>query len=289
MAREAAAQHYLTDAFAAGHLRTPVAAIRRFWKARYPSFWEQLQRRVAADTAKTLRELTWAMRAVPARFIFARTLTELTTRTSRYPELSVGDLVARCFHDWDNTHGLEVDAGSVIFGDGHIDEGATTQLALAAVRAGNDDVEVAFELGASGRGASGEALYTAVRDATGVGDAFGPETKIPRPSAANPAQNWQAKDVESLWDSPMVGARGTTVGEALVAMLDPSEQFIRQLDGLGQGLAGTHGVFALPFLGSWLAQKCCRAYHDGFVEPLARDPQPVLLAVVHGTPSGASV
>lgn len=28
MAREAAAQHYLTDAFAAGHLRTPVAAMR---------------------------------------------------------------------------------------------------------------------------------------------------------------------------------------------------------------------------------------------------------------------
>ncbi|PZS24015.1 MAG: hypothetical protein DLM60_01330 [Pseudonocardiales bacterium] len=30
MAREAAAAHYLTDAFAAGHLRTPVAAIRRY-------------------------------------------------------------------------------------------------------------------------------------------------------------------------------------------------------------------------------------------------------------------
>src|SRR5437763_1048932 len=39
MAREAAAQHYLTDAFASGHLRTPVAAIRRYWKGRYPGFW----------------------------------------------------------------------------------------------------------------------------------------------------------------------------------------------------------------------------------------------------------
>jgi hypothetical protein len=38
MAKEAAAQHYLTDAFASGHLRTPVAAIRRYWKQRYPSF-----------------------------------------------------------------------------------------------------------------------------------------------------------------------------------------------------------------------------------------------------------
>lgn len=38
MAREAAAQHYLTDACAAGHLRTPVAAIREFWQCRYPWF-----------------------------------------------------------------------------------------------------------------------------------------------------------------------------------------------------------------------------------------------------------
>jgi len=38
MAREAAAQHYLTDAFASGHLRTPVTAIRRFWHHRYPRF-----------------------------------------------------------------------------------------------------------------------------------------------------------------------------------------------------------------------------------------------------------
>jgi hypothetical protein len=284
MAREAAAQHYLTDAFAAGHLRTPVAAIRRYWKARYPGFWDQLQRRVASDTANALRELSWAFRMVPARLVYDRTLAELTTRTSRYPQLSMGDLVARCFHDWDNVHGLEVEGGGVVFGDGHVNEGATTELALAAVRAGNDDVEVAFQLGASGGTARGEALYAAVREATGAsGEAFGTETKIPQVSTANPGQNWQAPDVESLWVSPMVGTGGTTVGEALVAMLDPAEQFIRQLDGLGQGLAGEHGVFAVPILGAWLGQKCCQAYHDGFVEPLARDPQPVLLAVVHST------
>jgi hypothetical protein len=272
MAREAAAQHYLTDSFAAGHLRTPVAEIRRFWKARYPDFWEHLQRRVASDTATALRELSRAIRVVPHRFLYDRTLAELTTRTSQYPVLSVGDLVARCFHDWDNIHGLEVDGGAIVFGDGHIDEGVTTELALAAARAGNDDVEVAFELGTSGRGGKGEALYAAVREATGAsGDVFGPEARIPRVSAANPPQNWQATDVETLWESPMVGTRGATVGEALVAMLDPGEQFIRQLEGLGQGLSGAHGLFALPLLGGWLAGKCCQAYHDGFVAPLARD------------------
>ncbi|MGH3983502.1 MAG: hypothetical protein ACRDST_12675 [Pseudonocardiaceae bacterium] len=174
------------------------------------------------------------MRLVPARFLYHRTLSELTTRTSRYPELSLGDLVARAFHDWDNTHGLAVEGGDVVFGDGHLDEGVTKDLALAGVRAGTDDVEVAFGLGASGSALSGEALYERVREATGAGgDAFLAETRIPRLSPANPGQNWAANDAETLWESPMVGGTGTTVGEALVAMLEPGELFMRQLDGLG--------------------------------------------------------
>ena len=281
MAREAAAQHYLTDAFASGHLRTPVASIRRYWKARYPSFWEQLQRKVAADTAVALRELSHLIRLLPHRFVYRRTLAELTTRTSQYPQLSVGDLVARAFHDWDNTHGLEVDGGGVLFGDGQIERGETKELALAAVRAGNDDVDVAFGLGASGTGLSGPSLYRRVREATGAGgDAFRAEERVPRLSPENPGQNWRASDVETLWESPMVGASGATVGDALVAMLEPGEQFIRQVEALGQGLAGGHGVFAVPLLGGWLSEKCCQAYHGGFVEPLATDPQRSLFSLV---------
>lgn len=280
MAREAAAQHYLTDAFAAGHLRTPVADIRRYWRERYPGFWEHLQRRVASDTATALRELSSVLKLVPARYLHQRTYAELTGRTSGYPELSVGDLVARCFHDWDNLHGLEVDGGHTVFGDGHIDEGDTTALALAAVRAGNDDVEAAFELGRSGRSLAGENLYAAVRDARGAeGDAFRAEAMVPRVSAANAPQNWRAPDVQSLWASPVVGSGSTTVGDALAAMLEPQEEFIRQLEALGEGLAGTHGVFAAPVVGRWLTRKCCQAYRDGFVQPLARDPRPVVLAL----------
>ncbi len=116
------------------------------------------------------------------------------------------------------------------------------------------------------------------------------ETMIPRLSTENPRQNWQADDVETLWESPIVGSSGTTVGEALIAMLEPGEQFIRQLEALGQGLAGSQGLFAVPVLGSWLSQKCCHAYHRGFVEPLAADPGTVVMALVaHGGPSPADV
>jgi hypothetical protein len=283
MAREAAAQHYLTDAFAAGHLRTPVADIRRYWKARYRNFWEHLQRKVAADTARELRELSVMIRTLPRRALYRQTLAVLTERTSQYPELSVGDLVARAFHDWDNVHGLRTDGGGVVFGDGHLGEGVTRELALAAARAGIDDIEVAFGLGASGSRLVGQALYARVREITGApGEAFLAEEKVPRQSPENPPQNWWARDVESLWESPMVGTTGQTVGQALNAMMEPDGEFIRQVESLGQGLAGGQGVFAVPVLGRWLTTKCCQAYHGGFVAPLAANPRRTVMALVAG-------
>lgn len=283
MAREAAAQHFLTDAITAGHMRTPVAQIRRFWRSRYPAFWESLQRRVATDTAATIRESAWALRRLPQRRVDDTTLAALRRRTSRYPELSVGDFLARVFHDWDNSHGLEIDAGGIVFGDGHVHQGVTRQVALAAARAGIDDVDAAFELGASGSRLSGESLYRAVRATTGAPDGrFLAETMIPRPSITNPRQNWRATDLESLWDSPIVGATGTTVGQALAEMMQPDGQFIRQLDCLGQGLIEEYGLLAVPILGDWLADKACRAYHRGFVDPLAAQPRRVILSVLRG-------
>lgn len=282
LAREAAAQHFLTDAFTAGHMRTPVAQIRRFWRSRYPGFWENLQDRVASDTASTLRDLSWALRRVPRAFLDDSTLSALQMRTARYPELSLGDFLARLFHDWDNSHGLTIDGGGVVFGDGHVEHGVTRELALAAVGAGIDDVEAAFELGASGSRLSGEPLYRAVRAATGAtGSTFLAEARIPRPSAANPPQNWRATDVETLWDTAIVGTAGTTVGEALADMMQPDGYFIRQLDCLGQGLVEAYGLLAVPLLGGWLAHKGCQAYHRGFVGPLAAQPKRMILSVIH--------
>ena len=287
LAREAAAQHFLTDAFTAGHLRTPVAQIRRFWRSRYPRFWEDLRGRVAADTVATLRELAWALRLLPERFLYDATLAAVRRRTDPYPQLSVGDFLARLFHDWDNAHGLTIEGGEVVFGDGHVHEGATRRLAVAAARAGIDDIEVAFALGAAGSRLTGEPLYRAVRVATGAtGHRFRPEGKIPRPSALNRPQNWRAPDLESLWDGPIVGDGGTTAGEALTEMLDPDGLFIRQLDRLGQSLVDARGLLAVPLLGGWLARNGAQAYHRGFVERLATHPRQAILSVVHADAGG---
>ncbi|HYX45194.1 MAG TPA: hypothetical protein VE760_09145 [Acidimicrobiales bacterium] len=290
MAREAAAQHHLTDAFAAGHLRTPVAAMREFWQALYPGFWHGLRRKVASDTAAALRELAWPLRLVPEGVVGRRALAAVEARTAGYPRLSLGDLLAKVFHDWDNVHGLALEGGGMVFGDGCLDQGLTRELAIRAVRAGVDDVEVAFELGAgrlrsedAGRGmaSSGPALYAAVRAATGApDDMFLAETMVPRPSPENPVQNWRATDVDELWSSPIVGSRGTTVGTAVNEALEAGEELPRRLESLARGVADSLDLPPLPGLRRWMGRKACQAYHHGFLENLAADPKGAVSASV---------
>ncbi|MGH3695018.1 MAG: hypothetical protein ACRDRX_13705 [Pseudonocardiaceae bacterium] len=281
MAREAAAQHYLTDAFAAGHLRTPVTAIRRFWHHRYPWFWRSLQRKVAADTVSALRELARPARILPDCFLYERALAAVEARTSGYPPITLGDLLARVFHDWDDSHGLILDGGGVLFGDGHLEEGVGNELAVAAARAGIDDVAVAYRLGTAGSRLRGAALYRAVRSVTGAPhDVFAPETWIPTPSPANPPQNWWARDAEVLWSAPIVGSGGTTVGRAVEETLQVGGEVSRRLAGLGPGVFEVPGLAGMAPVRRWVARKACQAYHHGFIQGLARDPRAAVLAIV---------
>ncbi|MFP5316720.1 MAG: hypothetical protein ACLGI2_00305 [Acidimicrobiia bacterium] len=283
LAREAAAQHYLTDAFASGHARTPIAAIRRYWYDRYPRFWESLQRKVASDTAAALRELAPVLRLCSRRMLSRRTLAAVRSRTSSLPPVSLGDLLGRVFHDWDNDHGLRLQDGRMLFGDGHLGEGAGWDLAVAAVRAGNDDVEIAYRLARSRRDLRGEALYGEVREATGGagvgGRGYRTESFLPRLAPDNAALNWQARDLDELWASPIAGTTGPTVGEAVGAVLEPGGEVIRRLGCLGHGMVDAIDV---PVLRGWLAAKACSAYHAGFLAGLARDPRGSVAAVVAG-------
>lgn len=287
MAREAAAQHYLTDAFAAGHLRTPVTAIRRFWHHRYPRFWQSLQRKVAADTAAALRELTPPARILPDGFLYERVLTAVHARTSGYPPITLGDLLARVFHDWDDSHGLILDGGGHLFGDGHLDQGVGKKLAISAARAGIDDIEIAYRLGTSGSHLHGEALYRAVRSATGAPtDTYAPETRIPTPAPDNPPQNWRAADIETLWNTPITGTTGTTVGRAVEETLQVGDEVARRLASLGPGVFEVPRLTSVALVRRWVARRARQAYYRGFIQGLAQDPRAAVLAIVDEAGSG---
>jgi len=255
---------------------------RHFWHHRYPWFWQSLQRKVATDTASALREFLRPARILPDGSLDDRVHTAVQARTRGFPPITLGDLLARVFHDWDNSHGLTLQGGGVLFGDGLLEEGVGKELAVAAVRLGIDDVEVAYRLGVSGSRLRGEAFYRVVRSATGApDDAFRPETRIPTPSADNPPQNWRAKDAEALWSSPVVGTTGTTVGMAVEETLRLGAEVSRRLDCLGPGVFEVPGLLGIPAVRRWAARKACQAYHLGFIQGLAQDPRAAVLAIVN--------
>jgi hypothetical protein len=281
IAREAAAQHYLTDAFASGHVRTPVAAIRRFWRRRYPEFWKRLQAKVASDTSTALRRRAPALRVLPRHRLEGLTLKAVHNRTRALPPIFLGDLLARVFHDWDNEHGLLLEDGGMLFGDGHVGEGAGRDLALRAARAGVDDVELAHRLGTTGKELVGGQLHAEVLAITrGGGSTFAAEALLPRLSPDNPPLNWKASDVEELWDTPVAGSRGPTVGDAAVRALEAGGEVYRRLAGLGAGVADAIDVPAAAVLRRYLGPRAARAYQEGFVEQLSGDPRAAVRDVV---------
>lgn len=211
----------------------------------------------------------------------------MRSRTAGYPRVSLGDLLAKVFHDWDNGHGLVLDDGGVLFGDGCLDRGVTKDRAQSACRVGADDIAVAHGLGSTGRHLSGEALFAAVRQARRTdGEAFGAESRIPWPSDENPPQNWQAPDLDSLRESPIVGSTGPTVGEAVSRVLEEGEELPSRLERLGQGIAGTLDVPPVPGLREWLSGKASQADRQGFLYHLVSDPRACVLEIVGGREDG---
>lgn len=120
-----------------------------------------------------------------------------------------------------------------------------------------------------------------MRSATGAGAGhFVVETRIPVPSADTPAQNWRAADFESLWDAPIVGSTGSTVGQAVCEALEPGEELPRRLAGLGDSLGDSIGLAAPAFLQHHLGRQAGAAYQRGFIAKLERDPRAAVLAVI---------
>ncbi|MDQ3978349.1 MAG: hypothetical protein M3314_02190 [Actinomycetota bacterium] len=70
------------------------------------------------------------------------------------------------------------------------------------------------------------------------------------------------------------------MGQAVAEVLEPGGEVSRRLDCLGQGVVEAFDVVDLPILRGWLGRKACQAYHQGFIEGLARDPKGAIVAVV---------
>jgi hypothetical protein len=232
---EAFAQHFLSDMFAAGHIRTPRMQIKEYYQQTYPDSVD----RFVSYAAWRITEYLDAAGDIPwywpnssvASKVRAKILTLGGPAVQSY---SLGDLVAMAYHNQDNVglgvvsdvgpDGQEVPGGFrwTARGDDRLAESPITrQMTLAALRASLCDLEAMRQ---AGYGASKGAcvpdeelqpfLWTAL--ANMKRQAYAAERYVPRedPQAGNVAMSWVWGHIDPVLRAAIDSVvRGTIAGE----------------------------------------------------------------------------
>lgn len=297
MAREAAAHHFLTDHFAAGHLRTPRADIRGYWRQKYPLFFSNMKRKIALDVARYINENTTNPATVlgTVSAISDDIIAQVQEKTADMPELGFDDLVALVAHDFDNEQGLWVvnDLGNrwKTFGDSNLNKkdqnNQTAQMAELAVQLGCKDIDHAHALGTSNPGPySSEWILNTVKTQAAspavTGTQYAPEQVLPHidPDANNGTQNWQADSLDALWTVKIRSDLDQTYGQAITASIQSGE-IKHKLDGMAAQFPDNQKV-----KGGWLGTVHPKAaFINGFLNPLLANPLVGLRSVIDFNPS----
>ncbi|RIQ21808.1 S8 family serine peptidase, partial [Jiangella rhizosphaerae] len=160
MTKEAFGLHFLTDSFSAGHVRTPRAEIRDWYRQRYPDSGDRILQYLARflfdrlDERQQMPQLAWWFGWVTRGVMVDRIR---TLGGEAVANITLGDIVSLALHDWDN-RGLDVvtdvdaDGRSVAgghrwraVGDGHLGANRfgidTRRMAVVAVIASLRDLE----------------------------------------------------------------------------------------------------------------------------------------------------
>jgi len=117
-ALEGFAEHFLTDAFSAGHVRTPRGELQTYWSAKFPSFGANLLDFIACNMATYIHDVDHPSQfgiALPVSVIKDGALgkpglkdTLKSKAGSKWDRFGLGDLISVALHDADNAGGLDV-------------------------------------------------------------------------------------------------------------------------------------------------------------------------------------
>lgn len=273
-ATEGFGAHYLTDAFSAGHVRTPRQSIKDYWDPRVPMFFtnlkgwmaEEIARRVAASTPAlpgTRLRTDIAMTGIPGVATGARET--VTARLDAIGPLGFGDLVSGALHDYDNAHGVRATSGGaevVLHGDRHLGEGAGDEqrLATEAVRLGRAEVQRAYELGQGGADPQ-----SAVDSLLGDDGLYAAERMIPqvvpdeRQDAGRESITWQVPSYADLLGDPRFA--------------EAAGMFASNQGDVMRGVVGD------------LDESQRNAVEAGVIRPLTSDPIGTLRTVINWSPT----
>ncbi|MGB7520366.1 MAG: DUF4157 domain-containing protein, partial [Spirulinaceae cyanobacterium] len=214
MLYEAFASHFLTDAYASGHIRTPRASISEWWNPRVPMFWHNLKLWMAENIAKHMNDNSVAA-PLTVQVLWEKsqaTINEMIEKKG-IPALTFGDAISGAVHDMDNEEGVTVTVGNELVnlvGDGQVlDEHNrdlvqgvdTAKKAEAGVKASLKDIQNAYAAGKAGESDEAKVIES-LKLADGL---FCAEQLWPKALPDNDARqtnktlNWQVETVEELF------------------------------------------------------------------------------------------
>jgi Domain of unknown function (DUF4157) len=297
-AREAAAQHFLTDHFAAGHVRTPRGSIRAHWSVIYPLFWDNIRNKIALDVATWINDNDRIGNIATVDQIYTDVQGQVAAQTASIPPMGFDDLVSLVAHDFDNENGVwvcnDIGVSWKLYGDGNLDNrdehNRTREMCETAVRLGIADITAAAQLGAN-KGATPltpQQVCEAVRGQTAGPAAphatkFGPEQILPRPDTArageNGVQGWQQPDIDSLWQARVHSSAKETYGEVIAKSMDTGGELERELAGMAEKFPESQTVKSI------FTVHPRQGFIEGFLRPLTGNARAGLLSIINFSPS----
>jgi hypothetical protein len=239
MTAEGAAQHYLTDMFSGGHVRTPRRDIKQWYQSNFPDSPEQLKDLLVNRLLKHLNDIDKAQLGNIPDFLI-RPKVERIVENLAGPAIrsfSLGDIVSLALHNYDNDQGVEVTSASnpapwTAFGDGNLNHPApvagrptTLSMVVAASRASIVELERAAQAGRTATaGGSPDAMADA---AVGAIRPYAALAFVPHATANNVPVTGVAADAGDTsltwhWGSFTSGTRkavGDTVSGEIAGMV----------------------------------------------------------------------
>jgi hypothetical protein len=274
---EGFASHFLTDAYAAGHVRTERISISAWWNPKVPMFWTNLKLFIAEEMAKYINDNSTLAGILTVQQLWGKVRASIEAKN--LPTLTFGDLVSGAVHDYDNENGVATQHGSLV-GDAQLrdaqgrevlDPGTnrrvdgaleTENLAIAAVRTSMADVERAFALGRT-------QPVAAVRTSLQADGQYAAERLWPRasPESQQPAPRppWQQPDVGALLAEPTMQKALRIFAEEKAESLNAALTFEDQT-GVSAAMQAT-------------------AFRTRITGPLAATPLPMLRRLIDYTPN----
>ncbi|MDY6900293.1 MAG: DUF4157 domain-containing protein [Cyanobacteriota bacterium] len=214
MLYEAFASHFLTDAYASGHMRTPRESISEYWNDKVPMFWTNLKWWMAENVAQHINDNNWRG-AATVQYIWEEALSTFDEilQNKGIPDLTFGDVIAGAVHDYDNEQGIQASIGGEkvkLLGDDQVLDSKDRLLAAgidtmtkvkAGVKASLKDIEIAYAKGKAGEADTDKVIASLkLQDGLFRAEQLWPQALPDNDSdQTNKTLNWQVPKVEDLF------------------------------------------------------------------------------------------